>query len=63
MSHSNRKILLRKTLTFISSDDEYEQGMEHSGCNDSKKVTDETHTHHFFIYSRLKEREDTKFNV
>jgi len=49
MSHSNRKILLRKTLTFISSDDEYEQGMEHSGCNDSKKVADETHTHHFLF--------------
>jgi hypothetical protein len=27
----------------MSSDDEYEQGMEHSGCNDSKKVTDENH--------------------
>jgi len=23
------------------SDDEYEQGMEHSGCDDSKKVADE----------------------
>jgi len=37
----NRKILLLKTLKFISSDDEYEQGMELSGCNDSKKVADE----------------------
>jgi len=25
----------------MSSDDEFEQGMELSGCNDSKKVTDE----------------------
>jgi len=25
----------------MSSDDEFEQGMELSGCNDSKKVADE----------------------
>jgi hypothetical protein len=37
--------------------------MEHSGCSDSKKVTDGKPTHHFFIYSRLKEREDAKFNA
>jgi len=29
------------------SDDEYEQGMEHSGCDDSKKVADGIHFHFF----------------
>jgi hypothetical protein len=28
-------------LSFVSSDDEFEQGIELSGCNDSKKVADE----------------------
>jgi len=31
----------------MSSDDEFEQGMELSGCDDSKKVADEIRFHFF----------------
>jgi hypothetical protein len=32
--------LKRIFFLYIQRDDEYEQGMEQSGCNDSKKVTE-----------------------
>ena len=32
---------MKKPYIVQSSDDEFEQGMELSGCNDSKKVADE----------------------
>jgi len=37
----------------MSSDDEDEQGMEHSGCNDSKKVSDEMYSMVWFGYGAL----------
>jgi len=44
-------IVKKPNVIIALSDDEYEQGMELSGCDDSKKVADGVYSHFFFDFA------------